>query len=336
MNIKKIGLTALAGSLAATSAYAGELSLSGSAVLSYSDYSGTENTTISDPITTNTATLAASESPWGMDQDITASGSGELDNGWVVSLSHALAASGAGSSTSSITIDMGDAGSLTYADQDAGGGLKSLDDIVPTAWEEATDGTINEVQAAMGSGPGFTYDVSIAGASVGIQYSDGLAGAANVNDGGVSTSGTDQGSSSSIGVQYPIGDSGLMVYGGMGTVSQIDGKDIDHDTFGVKYTFGAISVGAQINDQDDADASGTDLETTIMGISYMINENLSVSYGNHSTSTTGSPDQEIDSIQAAYSMGGIGVKVQNSQGDNMRNTAGQTSEKTEVAISFAF
>ena len=336
MNIKKIGLTALAGSLAATSAYAGELSLSGSAVLSYSDYSGTENTTISATVPTNTTTLAAAESPWGMDQDITASGSGELDNGWVVSLSHALAASGAGSSTSSITIDMGDAGSLTYADQDAGGGLKSLDDIVPTAWEEATDGTINEVQAAMGSGPGFTYDVSIAGASVGIQYSDGLAGAANVNDGGVSTSGTDQGSSSSIGVQYPIGDSGLMVYGGMGTVSQIDGKDIDHDTFGVKYTFGAISVGAQINDQDDADASGTDLETTIMGISYMINENLSVSYGNHSTAKTGSPDQEIDSIQAAYSMGGIGVKVQNSQGDNMRNTAGQTSEKTEVAISFAF
>jgi len=336
MNIKKIGLTALAGSLAATSAYAGELSLSGSAVLSYSDYSGTENTTISSTVGTNTATLAAANSNWGMDQDITASGSGELDNGWVVSLSHALAASGASSSTSSITIDMGDAGSLTYSDLDIGGGLKAIDDIVPTAWEEATDGTINEVQAAMGSGVGFAYNVSVAGASVGIQYSDNLSGSGNVNDGGVSTGGTNNGSSSSIGVQYPVGDSGLMVYGGMGTVSQADGKDIDHDTIGVKYTFGALSVGAQVNDQDDADASGTDLETTIMGISYMINENLSVSYGNHSTAKTGSPDQEIDSIQAAYSMGGIGVKVQNSQGDNMRNTAGKTSEKTEVAISFAF
>jgi outer membrane protein OmpU len=336
MNIKKIGLTALAGSLAATSAFAGELSLSGSAVLSYSDYSGTENTSVAGTITTNTALLSAAESNWGMDQEITASGSGELDNGWTVSLSHALGASGSGSTTSSITIDMGDAGSLTYADQDAQGGLKSLDDIVPTAWEEATDGTINEVQAAMGSGPGFRYDATIAGAKVGIQYSDALSGAANVNDGGVSTSGTDNGSSSSIGVQYPVGDSGLMVYGGMGTVSQADGKDIDHDTIGVKYTFGALSVGAQVNDQDDADASGTDLETTIMGISYMINENLSVSYGSHSTSKAGSPDQEIDSIQAAYSMGGIAVKLQNSQGDNMRNTAGKTSEKTEVAVSFAF
>ena len=35
MNIKKIGLTALAGSLIATSAFAGELSLSGSAKMSY-------------------------------------------------------------------------------------------------------------------------------------------------------------------------------------------------------------------------------------------------------------------------------------------------------------
>ena len=62
MNIKKIGLTALAGSLVATSAFAGELSLSGSAVLSYSDYSGTENTSIDGTIiTTNTAALAAAE-----------------------------------------------------------------------------------------------------------------------------------------------------------------------------------------------------------------------------------------------------------------------------------
>ena len=35
MNIKKVGLTALAGSLVATSAIAGELSLSGGAKLSY-------------------------------------------------------------------------------------------------------------------------------------------------------------------------------------------------------------------------------------------------------------------------------------------------------------
>jgi len=327
MNIKKIGLTALAGSLVATSAFAGELSLSGAASISYSDYSGTDSGT--------TASANASQN-WGMDQDITASGSGELDNGWVVSLSHALAASGATSNTSSITIDMGDAGALTYSDQDAGGGLAALDDITPTAYEESTDGPLGEVQAGMASGNGFAYSVSVAGASVGISYSDNLTGGTATNDGGVGT-GTDNGASHSIGIQYPIGDTGATIYGGVGTESQADGNDIDHTTVGFKASFGAISVGIQRNDEDDTAASSpVDLETTILGVSYMINENLSVSYGNHSTSKDGSPDQEIDSIQAAYTAGGITVAAYNSKATAVANVANKTSEKTEVRVSFAF
>lgn len=327
MNIKKIGLTALAGSLVATSAFAGELSLSGAASISYSDYSGTDSGT--------TASANASQN-WGMDQDITASGSGELDNGWVVSLSHALAASGATSNTSSITIDMGDAGSLTYSDADAGGGLAALDDITPTAYEESTDGPLGESQAGMASGNGFAYSVSVAGASVGISYSDNLTGGTATNDGGVGV-GTDNGASHSIGVQYPIGDTGATIYGGLGTESQADGNDIDHTTIGVKATFGAISVGMQRNDEDDTAASSpVDLETTILGVSYMINENLSVSYGNHSTSKDGAVDQDIDSIQAAYTAGGVTVAAYNSKATGVANVANKTSEKTELRVSFAF
>ena len=327
MNIKKIGLTALAGSLVATSAFAGELSLSGAASLSYSDYSGTDS---------GTTASAAANSNWGMDQDITASGSGEMDNGWVVTLSHALAASGATSNTSSITIDMGDAGKLVYSDASAGGGLNALDDITPTAWEESTDGPLGEVQAGMATGAGFAYSTSLAGATVGISYSDNLNGNASVNDGAVSTTGTDDGTSHSIGIQYPVGDS-VTLYGGVGTESQADGNDIDHTTVGFKATFGALSVGIQRNDEDDTAASSpVDLETTIIGISYLINENLSVSYGTHNTSKDGAVDQDIDSIQAAYSMGGIGIKAQNSKAEGVANTASKTSEKTEILVSFAF
>ena len=330
MNIKKIGLTALAGSLVATSAYAGELTLSGTATLTYSDYSGTETTS---------AARAGTSSNWGMDQDITATGSGELDNGWVVSLSHIMGASGGTSTTSSITIDMGDAGSLTYSDQLIGGGLRAMDDITPTAWEEATDGTLGEVQAGMPSGVGFSYQLpEIAGASINIQYSDNLTATADTGAGAVAAAAaTDNGASHSIGVTYPIGDTGLMVYGGIGTEGQADGNDHEHDTIGFKYTMGAITVGAQRNDEDDtAASSATDLESTIIGVSYMVNENLSISYGNHTTSTPGGVDQEIDSIQAAYSMGGMAIKFQNTQGDNITNVAARTSDKTEVSISFAF
>ena len=330
MNIKKIGLTALAGSLVATSAFAGELTLSGAATLTYSDYSGTE---------TASAAAAGTSSNWGMDQDITATGSGELDNGWVVSLSHIMGASGGGSTTSSITIDMGDAGSLTYSDTLIGGGLRALDDITPTAWEEATDGPLGEVQAGMPSGVGFSYQLpEIAGASINIQYSDNLTATADTGAGGVAAAAAvDNSTSHSIGVTYPIGDTGLMVYGGIGTEGQADGNDIDHDTIGFKYTMGAITVGAQRNDEDDtAAASAVDLESTIIGVSYMVNENLSISYGNHTTAKPGAADQELDSVQAAYSMGGMAIKFQNTQGDNIANVAGKTSDKSEVSISFAF
>ena len=329
MNIKKIGLTALAGSLVATSAYAGELSVSGGATITYSEYSGTSTTSV---------TNAAADGNFGMDQDITASGSGELDNGFVVSLSHALAASGASSNTSSITVDMGDAGTLVYSDADVGGGLNALDDITPTAWEEATDGVVDEAQAGMATGQGFSYALpAIAGASVSIAYSDNLTTSGSVNDGGVSTSGTDNGSSYGIGIKYPVGDV-LTLYGGIGTEGQADGNDLDHQTIGVKATFGALSVGIQRNDEDDtAASSATDLDTTIIGVSFLVNENLSISYGHHNTeSSASSTDQEIDSVQAAYSMGGMTIKAQNSEGKGIANTASTTSEKTEILVSFAF
>jgi outer membrane protein OmpU len=66
-NLKKLGLTALAGSLVAVSAHAGEMSVSGSADVTYK---------------TGGADDAAQS--LGHSTDITFSGSGELDNGYEV------------------------------------------------------------------------------------------------------------------------------------------------------------------------------------------------------------------------------------------------------------
>ena len=66
--LKKIGLTALAGSLVAVSAQAGELTANGSANMTYKTSSASMGKGI------------------GSDKSITFSGSGELDNGWTVNL----------------------------------------------------------------------------------------------------------------------------------------------------------------------------------------------------------------------------------------------------------
>ena len=72
-NFKKIGLTALAGSLVATSVYAGEMSVAGSASWRISNHAGTDGG----------KTMA-------MGNQLTFTGGGEMDNGMNVSLSFVL------------------------------------------------------------------------------------------------------------------------------------------------------------------------------------------------------------------------------------------------------
>ena len=329
MNIKKIGLTALAGSLVATTAMAGELSITGGAILSYKTFDG------SNDATDNPTKFA-------MDQELTAAGSAELDNGMTVSLSHALTSTGSASATSSITLDMGDMGVVKYSDASIGGGLNALDDITPTAWEEVTDGVAGEVQAGMANGAGFSWAKDISGAAVSVQYSENFT--ATGTDGSQVTAGaaTGLGTSHSVGVTYPVGDTGLTIYGGMGTEGQADTTEIDHDTLGVKYAMGAFTVGYQVNNEDNSAASNTvaadeDLETTIVGVSFSVNDDLSISYGRHETTstTTSALDQEIDGVSIAYSMGGMTLSAYNHDGKNISNVTG-TSEGTEISLAFAF
>ena len=324
MNIKKVGLTALAGSLVATSAFAGSLSLSGGAKLSYVTNDGTQ-------ASKNNASAFA------MDQEISASGSGELDNGFVVTLSHGMSGEEtAKSDTSSLTIDMGDMGTLSYNDADGHPGLAGLEDFMPMAYEQANDGIATHNMAKMASGQGFGYSTSVGGASISIGYSDGIAATSDRTDGETDTSTSSAQSSSSIAVSYDVADS-LTIKAGMGTEGQADSKEIDHTTFGFVYNFGPASVGYQLNDEDDSAAGGTDLETEIYAVSFMVNDNFSISYGEHNTDkASATVDQEIESIQASYSMGGMSINLKDSEGTGIGNAAATTSETTEVLVTFAF
>ena len=326
MNIKKIGLTALAGSLVATSAFAGEMSIAGGAKFSYmSDEAGSV------------------ASPYAMDQELTATGSAELDNGMTVSVTHALGTGGSGSSTSSLSLNMGDMGTLTYSDTDISGGLKALDDITPTAYEEVTNGITGAVQAAAGNGAGFTWGTSIGGAAVSVMYSDNVNATTARSDGSDDNTAASASSTSAIGVTYPVADTGLTVYGGVGTEGQADSTEIDHTTIGVKYAYGPVTVGYQVNDEDNSAADNTVaadeyLETTIMGVSFMVNDNLSISYGEHTTTSTvtSAPDQEIEGVSVSYSMGGITISAYDNEGTAISNVAGSNVDSQEILVSFAF
>ena len=94
INLRKVGLTALAGSLAAVTAHAGELSVTGSANVTYVTQGGT-----------NTAQSL------GNDKDVKFSGSGELDNGWTFAI-HTLTKDDFTVSSTATVMTMGSLGSI--------------------------------------------------------------------------------------------------------------------------------------------------------------------------------------------------------------------------------
>ena len=323
-NLKKIGLTALAGSLVATSAFAGALSVSGSAKISHTTKGGNE-----DGITAATS----QGSPFGLQKSISFTGSGELDNGHSVSLSHYMSAAGSQSS-SILTYDMGDAGSLTYHDTSAAPGIAKIDDLMPTADEEIWNGVGGSpVGRVNGPGTGFNYtNTSMDGVRVDVGYSPKSSGSSS-DDGGTTGAGGFK-SATSVAIQY-TGMEGANIFVGTGTKGASGGVETDVDTYGFPYTMGAFTIGAQ---RSETDVSGTaDLEKDAYGIAFAVNDNLSISYGASETSEVGATlDQELSGFSVGYSMGGISIKAHSNKGENVSNVANAEHEHTEIAVSFAF
>jgi len=323
MNIKKIGLTALAGSMVALSATAGELTATGSMNMTYSTYSGTED-----------SKLAASGI--GIENAVFATGSTELDNGFVVSYTQGIQAS----DSTYLSVDMGDLGTLAYSQDDSSPGLEAIDDLTPSAYEEVSDGldgtatTGTYLIAKYSQESGFGYTNTVGGATVYVSYSDGASSAATL-DGGIDSAASTN-SSSSIAVVFPVADTGLTVFGGVGTMGQADGKEIDSEIIGAKYAFGPVSVGYQVNTNDDSDASVKDLETTSASIAFNVNENMAISYGIQDTDNGSATDQEASGFSASYTMGALSLKAYKNEVDNLNHTSGETSEKTEISLSVAF
>ena len=118
-NIKKLGVTALAGTLAAVSAQAGEMGVNGAANFTWAQKDGTEGKSI------------------GTDKGLTVSGSGELDNGWTFSVATYISDS-ITISTHVTTLTMGSMGTIKVG-QSFGGAGSAYDEEVPQAYEQTSD-----------------------------------------------------------------------------------------------------------------------------------------------------------------------------------------------------
>ena len=156
--LTKIGVSALAGSLVAASAQAGELAASGTWELTYK----------SDD-------KAQTGNPFGSKSAITLSGSGDVDGVGTASFSAVINDNNTAAYLSHlITLDMGDMGMVGF-DQGVGKfGASTIDDKSPTAWEESWHNTANSSGGLVhsgGSGGVLGYSNSLNGFDVTVAVS---------------------------------------------------------------------------------------------------------------------------------------------------------------------
>ena len=323
---KKIGLSALAGTLATLSAaQAGSLAVSGSAEISYVQRDNGE-------VTGN---------PIGMDKAIGFRGSGELDNGWTISIGHDLTDAAAWDD-SFLTVDMGTLGSITI-DQSSGADMGSaLDNVVPTAFEEADAGMTTGLVVSGGAiddDGSIVYKLPVfSGAQIGLAYQP-RSGAGSNADGGTSGNATDtQGEGFEWAVDWsPEMVPGLRVGGAVGRCDKCatGAKDLDEDTWFATYTYGPMSIGYQVANEDN----GTDSwDTDIYGVSFNVNDALSVSYqygesdGSNATYTTA----EFRGISAAYNIGPMAIKFTDNSGKHINGSATDNDDNRELNLSMSF
>jgi len=319
-NFKKIGLTALAGALASTTVNAGELSVSGNAIMEYQ--ADTRNTTGSDNHTDGFV----------MNSTLTFSGSGELDNGMTVSMYQSLA-SGAVTSEG-VTLDMGDMGKLSLDSWGYHTGITSVADKIPTAGENVHDDT-NDASGQVHDQP--TVGVAKTG-------SDGrdVLGYAWSNDMvtfSLSASQAAAGPENSAAITINAVE-GLSIGGGVGTnMNDATGREEEEDdlsTMFATYTMGPVSVGYQ-KTEIDTEAANSDIEAEHYGISFAVNENFSISYGERNVEFDAfASDEESKGVSASYTAGSMSFVLVNNQKDNAEGTANADDEMVELKMIMAF
>ena len=317
MNIKKIGLSALAGCLVATSAYAGAVTVAGGASMNVEHTNGGFGNT---------------GKTFSMSNQLTFSGSGELDNGMNVSLSFILdqgdnetdTTTGAGTApfdSHSVSISSDALGTLKLSGEGGSSATSALDTTAAGDVWDNFDGTGDITPTGVGTGNNmfmYTLPSLMDDLSVNISYLPNTTGADTAIGYSATFSGVE-----GLSVSYAAGD---------GTNDTTDATVMK-----ASYAYGPVTVAWSNYEYDEATAAN-DNETTSYKITYTVSDDLSISYGAETIEEGTSSDVETDSIKASYTTGGMTISLAS---EEIQNSAGGTAatqdrERWALGASFAF
>ena len=322
-NLKKIGMTALAASLVSTSVFAGELTVSGAASVTYENY------------TTKELGIVGNKT-FSQGNEIKFNGGGELDNGMTVALAFDLDAGSTDSGNGvwdnhSVTLSSDAMGTIVFAGHGGSSAQSALDTT-------AAGDIFDNFDATAGILVTESFNGSKAGNNI-MKYTlpsmvDGLAVAVSYQAGGNTNAGGD--ASTAYGLTY-TGFEGLTVSYAMGEDNDTPEDQRDVSTMAAAYAYGPVTV-AYTESQNDATTASTDQKLKSMAVSYTISENLSVKYGQETfENKADAVDPEYTSLSAAYTSGGMTVSVgqqksENADGDGTDDDV----EYNYLTLGFAF
>tara|TARA_B100001123_G_C15287816_1_gene1016274 strand:- start:386 stop:1444 length:1059 start_codon:yes stop_codon:yes gene_type:complete len=340
--LTKVGLSALAGSLAMVSANAVEFALTGDAMIKYETAEGNES-----------GASGSNGKGIGVDNDLYVNASGELDNGWTMAFYAAInleATTTSNESSVQATLGMGSLGSISF--NDVWGVPSWIDDMSSAihAYEEPWDSTTHsggvthafgaDTQSGSVSYLSPSFDLGGGSMSFTATY-DPNSGAGAAAPGGV-------GSNSQGGVAYTakIKAAGLEIGGGYETSEAAAGAHSNDEQNATGYLlykngpFGAVYQEAYKNEANGAAATGVDYESDTWGISFAQGD-WALSYVESTESkkaigaTAAGKDAELTALTASYTMGAMSIKGGIFETTNPEFTTGKF-EATEIALSFAF
>ena len=306
--LKKVGLTALGTALVSTAAYAGEMSVTGSAGLTFV---GGDNTTTGNG--------------WSQSDTLSFSGSADLDNGMTVTVSTAI--DGGSMDANSLTIDTGGMGTIKFAGTDGSGPVGAWDDVTPTANEEAWDlvaGTPTGPDGGTAGDNNWTYtNTDMMDGVTLILHFQPTGGTADVK------------STTEYGIKY-TGIEGLDVGFAAGD-NESAAAVVENTVMYAKYAIDAFTIGVQDN-STDSETSNADSDFRAYGVSYAVNDDISVSYNIAKVEyeNTSLDDQEATGMSFSYTNGSMTISGSMNEVVNIQGASATDNTGYELNISFAF
>ena len=342
----KLIVALTAGLFAFTSVNAGEMSVTGSMHVTYQSE---QNNVTGNPL--------------GMNTDLTFSGSTDTDFG-TVSMTLATDGTFLGDSGADHTYSLA-TGLGTFSVANNGDAANAVDDITPTAFEEANGSGSGSYTTDFGSGMDGSMSLAysngdILGTGISVKYSyyPRLDGTTNNEKGasGGATPAADSAESINVGIPLAgvpvLGDSPLggakITLGYENSDSRVtNAQPKEGGTVAVVMPLGALKVGYQkkayqARGTSVAEAQDGFFKDDIIGIAYAVNDELAVSYNiitsdkHLHTSANGEIEQETKAINLAYTVGGLTLGFQDAKTSNSGYSKSTDNDTRTISIKTAF